>query len=68
VYVVYFLYLAQTCSATYDAFQWFVYGWGDIPVLYGIYSTFFNIPILSSTIGAIVQMFFAWLIWMISQS
>ncbi|KAJ7750383.1 hypothetical protein DFH07DRAFT_746276, partial [Mycena maculata] len=68
VYLVYALDWAQTCSATYDAFQWFVYGWGDIPALYDLYSGFLNIPILSSIIGAIVQIFFGWRIWKISQS
>ncbi|KAJ7472360.1 hypothetical protein B0H11DRAFT_2282904 [Mycena galericulata] len=68
VYVVYVLDWAQTCSATYDGFQWFVYGWGNIPDLYDEYSSFLNIPILSSIIGAIVQIFFGWRIWTISQS
>ncbi|KAF8201206.1 hypothetical protein K438DRAFT_1821575 [Mycena galopus ATCC 62051] len=68
VYVVYVLDWAQTCSATYDAFQWFVYGWGNIPALYGLYTGFLNVPILSSIIGAIVQIFFGWRIWTISES
>ncbi|KAF8201222.1 hypothetical protein K438DRAFT_1821628 [Mycena galopus ATCC 62051] len=68
VYVVYILDWAQTCSATYDAFQWFVYGWGNIPALYGLYTGFLNVPILSSIIGAIVQIFFGWRIWRISES
>jgi hypothetical protein len=46
---------AQTCSATYDGFQWFVHGWGDIPALFGVFTNFLNVPILSSTIGFIVQ-------------
>ncbi|KAJ6466834.1 hypothetical protein C8R45DRAFT_1106260 [Mycena sanguinolenta] len=68
VYVVYILDWVQTCSATYDAFQWFVYGWGSIPALYGLYTGFLNVPLLSSTIGAIVQIFFGWRIWAISDS
>ncbi|KAJ7233852.1 hypothetical protein B0H12DRAFT_166227 [Mycena haematopus] len=68
VYVVYVLDWVQTCSATYDAFQWFVYGWGSIPALYGVYTDFLNVPILSSTVGAIVQIFFGWRIWTISES
>ncbi|KAJ7190448.1 hypothetical protein GGX14DRAFT_483128 [Mycena pura] len=68
VYIVYVLDWAQTCSATYDAFQWFVYGWGDIPTLYGVFTDFLNVPILSSIIGSIVQIFFGWRIWVISQS
>ncbi|KAF8185486.1 hypothetical protein K438DRAFT_1488382, partial [Mycena galopus ATCC 62051] len=68
VYIVYVLDWVQTSSATYDAFQWFVYGWGNIPALYGVYTNFLNVPILSSTIGSIVQIFFGWRIWTISQS
>ncbi|KAJ7750387.1 hypothetical protein DFH07DRAFT_545407 [Mycena maculata] len=68
VYLIYALDWVQTCSATYDGFQWFVYGWGSIPALYDLYSSFINVPILSSIIGAIVQIFFGWRIWTISQS
>ncbi|KAJ3861022.1 hypothetical protein EV359DRAFT_84742 [Lentinula novae-zelandiae] len=55
VCIVYLLDWAQTCSATYDTFQWFVWGWGDVPGLYDLYSSFLNIPIFSSVIAAIVQ-------------
>ncbi|KAJ6616497.1 hypothetical protein B0H10DRAFT_1799514 [Mycena sp. CBHHK59/15] len=66
VYVVYLLDWAQTCSATYDAFQWFVYGWGEIPALFLRYTGFLNIPLLSSLIGAAI--FYGWRIWTFSQS
>ncbi|KAJ4478659.1 hypothetical protein C8J55DRAFT_514646 [Lentinula edodes] len=68
VCIVYLLDWAQTCSATYDTFQWFVWGWGDVPGLYDLYSSFLNIPIFSSVIAAIVQVFFGWRIWKFSQS
>ncbi|KAJ4474302.1 hypothetical protein J3R30DRAFT_3778329 [Lentinula aciculospora] len=68
VCIIYLLDWAQTCSATYDAFQWFVWGWGDVSGLYDLYSGFLNIPILSSVIAAIVQIFFGWRIWKFSQS
>ncbi|KAJ7271652.1 hypothetical protein C8J57DRAFT_1319460 [Mycena rebaudengoi] len=68
VYIVYVLDWAQTCAATYDAFQWFVYGWGDIPTLYGVFTDFLNVPILSSIIGSIVQIYFGWRIWTIAHS
>ncbi|KAF7369110.1 putative Transmembrane protein [Mycena venus] len=68
LYFVYILDWVQTCSATYDAFQWFVYGWGNIPVLYGLFTTFLNVPILSSIVAAIVQIFFGWRIWALSES
>ncbi|KAJ7028771.1 hypothetical protein C8F04DRAFT_1118580 [Mycena alexandri] len=68
VYGIYLLDWAQTCSATYDAFQWFVYGWGDISVLYLVYTDFLNVPLLSSIIGALVQIFYGWRIWIFSKS
>ncbi|KAF7299973.1 hypothetical protein MKEN_01319400 [Mycena kentingensis (nom. inval.)] len=73
VYIVYVLDWAQTCTATYDAFQWFVYGWGSIPALYNIYLTFVDMPIISSIVAAIVQatctqVFFGWRIWKLSRS
>jgi hypothetical protein len=81
--VVYLLDWAQTCSATYDACQWFVYNWGVVPALYLRYTGFLNIPLLSSLIGAIVQVrtisplsyiakksqiFYGWRIWILSGS
>ncbi|KAJ7037983.1 hypothetical protein C8F04DRAFT_1327882 [Mycena alexandri] len=59
---------AQTSSATYDAFQWFVYGWGSILAMFEIFSSFLNVPALSSVIGAIVQIFFRWRIFSLSKS
>ncbi|KAJ3820488.1 hypothetical protein F5880DRAFT_1487903 [Lentinula raphanica] len=68
VYTVYLLDWAQTCSATYDAFHWFVDGWGNIDALYDLYSTFLNVPIFSSIIAAIVQTYFGWRLWKLTQS
>ncbi|KAF5375745.1 hypothetical protein D9757_008990 [Collybiopsis confluens] len=68
VCLVYMLDWAQTCSATYDTFHWFVWEWGNLPDLYNLYSTFLNVPILSSIIAAIVQIFFGWRIWKFSES
>ncbi|KAJ7221596.1 hypothetical protein GGX14DRAFT_670383 [Mycena pura] len=68
VYFVYVLDWVQTCSATYDAFQWFVYGWGSVPALFLRYTGFLNVPALGSIIGAIVQIFYGWRIWAFSRS
>ncbi|KAJ3998857.1 hypothetical protein F5050DRAFT_1127215 [Lentinula boryana] len=68
VCTVYLLDWAQTCSATYDVFHWFVYGWGSIDALYDLWSTFLNVPILSSIIAAIVQIYFGWRIWKLTHS
>ncbi|KAF5347514.1 hypothetical protein D9758_014511 [Tetrapyrgos nigripes] len=68
VYILYLLEWAQTCSATYDAAQWFGYGWGNEDALNGLYSSYLNVPIFTSTIGAAVQIFFGWRIFTLSQS
>ncbi|KAJ6548566.1 hypothetical protein B0H19DRAFT_997104, partial [Mycena capillaripes] len=68
VYFIYVLDWVQTCSATYDCFQWFVYGWGSVPLLYLRYTGFLNVPLLGSLVGAIVQIFYGWRIWLFSRS
>ncbi|KAK7032516.1 hypothetical protein VNI00_013085 [Paramarasmius palmivorus] len=68
VYTVFVLDWAQTISATYDATQWFAVGWGDPDALDLLHSEFLNVPLLTSVIGAIVQIFFGWRIWTLSKS
>ncbi|CAK5262239.1 unnamed protein product [Mycena citricolor] len=68
VYTVYLLDWAQTCSVTYDALQWFVLGWGSIPDLYDLWSSWLNVPVLSSTIAAIVQVYYGWRLYILSGS
>ncbi|KAJ7247232.1 hypothetical protein C8J57DRAFT_1523015 [Mycena rebaudengoi] len=68
IYLIYVLDWVQTCSATYDCFQWFVYGWGNVPSLYLRHTGFLNLPLLGSVIGAIVQIFYGWRIWLFSRS
>ncbi|KAK7023636.1 hypothetical protein VNI00_016598 [Paramarasmius palmivorus] len=68
VYMIFALEVFQTCSATYDASRWFAYGWGSVPHLLKLYTSFLNIPLLSSTVGTIVQIFFGWRIWTFSRS
>ncbi|KAF8592147.1 hypothetical protein K439DRAFT_1626165 [Ramaria rubella] len=68
VYGLYVIDWVQTCSATYDAFQWFVYGWGDAATINNIYTTFLNVPALGSIIAASVQMFFGWRIYSFTKS
>ncbi|KAJ7280802.1 hypothetical protein C8J57DRAFT_1711791 [Mycena rebaudengoi] len=66
VYFVYVLDWVQTCSATYDCFQWFVYGWGSVPLFYLRHTGFLNLPLLGSVVGAII--FYGWRIWLFSRS
>ncbi|KAG7096457.1 hypothetical protein E1B28_003891 [Marasmius oreades] len=68
VYSVFILDLAQTCSATYDAAQWFGFHWGDPSVLEKPYTTYLNVPLFTGIIGAAVQIFYGWRIWSLSKS
>ncbi|KAK1217053.1 hypothetical protein PQX77_020296 [Marasmius sp. AFHP31] len=68
VYSLYLLDIAQTCSATYDAAQWFGHQWGSPDALENLYSTYLNVPLFTSIIGAAVQIFFGWRIWCFSKS
>ncbi|KAJ7841065.1 hypothetical protein B0H14DRAFT_2783637 [Mycena olivaceomarginata] len=68
VYIVYVLDWIQTCSATYDAFSGgYMAGDPFLPSM-DCFTGFLNVPILSSIIGAIVQIFFGWRIWALSKS
>ncbi|KAH9940619.1 hypothetical protein B0H21DRAFT_824746 [Amylocystis lapponica] len=58
----------QTGLMTADAFDIYVYGYGDITAMLSYHSTWFSVPIMSGFIAAIVQIFFAWRIYMISRS
>ncbi|KAK7045803.1 hypothetical protein VNI00_007206 [Paramarasmius palmivorus] len=68
VYGTFLLDWVQTISATYDASQWFAFDWGQPDQLDLLHTSFLNVPLLTSLIGAIVQIFFGWRIWTISKS
>ncbi|KAF8531408.1 hypothetical protein JB92DRAFT_2851853 [Gautieria morchelliformis] len=68
VYGLYVIEWSQTCSATYDAFQWFVNGWGDNELLCRLNTTYLNVIIFPSMVAATVQVFFGWRIWILSKS
>lgn len=54
---------AQTALITSDAFQWFVYGFGNMLTLSKPFTTFVDNPIMDGVIALVVQFFFAWRIW-----
>lgn len=64
--VVYGLFLvetAQTALVTSDAFQWFVYGFGNMNTLTKPFTSFVDNPIMDGLIAMVVQLFFCWRIW-----
>lgn len=54
---------AQTAMVTNDAFQWFVYGFGDMIALSKPVVSFVDAPIIDGLVALIVQLFFSWKIW-----
>ncbi|KIJ56130.1 hypothetical protein M422DRAFT_239336 [Sphaerobolus stellatus SS14] len=68
VYGLYMLEIAQTCILMNDAWKWFIAGWGHVDRLQSFYLEWFNVPILDGFISSVVQLFFAWRIWIISNT
>lgn len=53
----------QTALITSDAFQWFVYGFGNMVTLFKPFTAFIDNPIMDGLIALVVQLFFCWRIW-----
>ncbi|ESK86404.1 hypothetical protein Moror_4955 [Moniliophthora roreri MCA 2997] len=66
VSVVFALEFLQTVLSTRDAFLYFGYGWGNMNILNEVGLFWFSIPIVTGIVSCIVQLFFAWRIWIIS--
>lgn len=49
--------------ATNDAFQWFIYGFGDMVALSKPVVSFVDAPIIDGLVALIVQLFFSRKIW-----
>ncbi|EEB92587.1 hypothetical protein MPER_08881, partial [Moniliophthora perniciosa FA553] len=64
VATTYVLELLQTVLATKDAFEYFGFGFGNMEALDQVGLIWFSIPVMTG----IVQLFFAWRIWVISSS
>ncbi|KAI0039711.1 hypothetical protein FA95DRAFT_1577417 [Auriscalpium vulgare] len=68
VYGLYVWETVQTCLITHDAFAIHGKGWGDLEKLQDAETLWFNSPIMSGTISAAVQCFFAFRIYALSRS
>ncbi|KAF8208585.1 hypothetical protein K438DRAFT_1812495 [Mycena galopus ATCC 62051] len=53
---------------TSDTFQWFVYGFGNMETLDTMYLNPWDMVLLDSTIGLIVQIFYCWRIYVLRKS
>jgi hypothetical protein len=66
VHGVFFLELVQTVLNGADLFHWFASGYGNIDHLFAPFASPYDGPILQSVVSAIVQNFYAYRIWVLS--
>lgn len=57
----------QTLLATVDGFHWFAAGFGNMITLNDPYISAFDSPFLDSIISLVVQLFFAYRIWVLTR-
>ncbi|KAH9981991.1 hypothetical protein BJV77DRAFT_1045009 [Russula vinacea] len=66
VHGIFFLEVVQTALSGADLFYWFASGYGNINHLFSPFATPYDGPILESVVSAIVQFFYAYRIWVLS--
>jgi hypothetical protein len=66
VYTVFLLEAVQTVLSGADLFYWFASGYGDVTHLASPFASAFDIPIIESVVAVIVQFFYAYRIWVLS--
>ncbi|KAF7354084.1 hypothetical protein MVEN_01095800 [Mycena venus] len=68
VYTVYAIEFVQTMLMTNDAFSTFAYGFGDLSALTSLRLEWFALPILTGLVAFIVQSFYAYRVYILSES
>jgi len=66
VYIVFVLEAVQTVLSGADVFYWFGSGYGDVARLASPYASTFDIPIIESMVSVMVQCFYAYRLWVLS--
>lgn len=66
VSTVFLLETLQTVLCGVDLFYWFASGYGDVTRLTSPFASPFDIPILESTVAFMVQNFYAYRVWVLS--
>ncbi|KAH9981990.1 hypothetical protein BJV77DRAFT_335231 [Russula vinacea] len=66
VYTVFLLETVQTALCGADLFYWFGSGYGDVTHLGSPFASAFDIPIIESMVSLIVQYFYAYRVWVLS--
>jgi len=60
--------ITQTVILTNDSWDWFINAWADPIRVKEFGAEWFNLPIMDGVIACIVQLFFAWRIWILGRS
>ncbi|PBK61333.1 hypothetical protein ARMSODRAFT_981678 [Armillaria solidipes] len=68
VYGIYIVEFVQTILFTHDAFAMFGYGFGDIKALTRMYFNWLTVPIMTAATASVGQGFYAYRIFILSQS
>ncbi|PFH47148.1 hypothetical protein AMATHDRAFT_68360 [Amanita thiersii Skay4041] len=66
VFLIFVSELVQTVVTTRDGSNIFGYGWGDLGTLNLVGLQWFSVPLMTGTISAVIQLFYAWRIWILS--
>ncbi|KAI0261479.1 hypothetical protein BGY98DRAFT_1053324, partial [Russula aff. rugulosa BPL654] len=67
VYIVFFLETVQTALSGADLYYWFAVGFGKSDHLFSSFFSFLDVPIMGSSVALIVQFFFVYRIWVLSE-
>lgn len=67
VYIVFFLETVQTALSGADLYYWFAVGFGKPDHLFSPFLSFLDVPIMGSFVTLIVQFFFVYRIWVLSE-
>ena len=67
VYIVFLLETVQTALSGADLYYWFAVGFGKTDHLLSSFFSFLDVPIMGSSVALIVQFFFVYRIWVLSE-
>jgi hypothetical protein len=67
VYIVFFLETLQTALSGADLYYWFAVGFGKPDHLFSPFLSFIDVPIMGSFVALIVQFFFVYRVWVLSE-
>jgi hypothetical protein len=66
VYTVFLLETVQTALTGADVYYWFAFGYGDLNRLATPFASAIDVPIMEPIVSAMVQFFYAYRVWILS--